>query len=75
MDGVAASTVLPYTPSGRRQGIASALVRAGEERLQASGAKRLTAIVANGEYAAAALWDVAGYHRQNRDEPVRPDGG
>jgi ribosomal protein S18 acetylase RimI-like enzyme len=39
------------------QGIALALVRTGEERLKALGATRLTAIVADNEYAAVALWE------------------
>jgi ribosomal protein S18 acetylase RimI-like enzyme len=48
----------------RRQGLARALVRAGEDRLEALGAERLTAIVAEEVPAAAAFWEAAGYERQ-----------
>ncbi len=48
----------------RRQGIATALVQAGEERLRGRGARRLTAIVRSGEEDAIALWSAAGYTRQ-----------
>ena len=48
----------------RRRGIATALVRAGEARLENVGAVRLTAIVATEEVAAMSLWHSMGYTRQ-----------
>ena len=41
-----------------------ALVRAGEERLRGLGAVRLTAIVVEGDAAAAGLWEAVGYEAQ-----------
>lgn len=55
---------LAVVPEERRRGVASALVRAGEERLLRLGAVRLTAIVKDDEAPAAALWESAGYRRQ-----------
>jgi ribosomal protein S18 acetylase RimI-like enzyme len=49
-------------PELRRRGIATSLVRAGEERLHAAGARRLAAIVLEDE--AAEFWAAAGYERQ-----------
>lgn len=63
---------LAVDPPWRRQGLATALVRAGEQRLQSLGAIRLTAIVAGDELAALSLWESAGYERQaNRSRFVR----
>lgn len=55
---------LAVDPERRRAGIATALVRAGEERLRGLGAVRLTAIVVEGDAVAGALWEAVGYERQ-----------
>jgi ribosomal protein S18 acetylase RimI-like enzyme len=55
---------LAVHPSRRREGIATALVREGERRLQERGALRLTAIVADDEQLALDFWRAAGYQRQ-----------
>jgi ribosomal protein S18 acetylase RimI-like enzyme len=51
-------------PAHRRHGLATELVRAGEERLRALGAKRLNAIVETEEADAMAFWASAGYELQ-----------
>jgi ribosomal protein S18 acetylase RimI-like enzyme len=56
---------LAVHPSRRREGIATALVREGERRLQKRGALRLTAIVADDEKLALEFWRAAGYERQS----------
>jgi ribosomal protein S18 acetylase RimI-like enzyme len=55
---------LAVDPDWRRRGIALSMIRAGEDRLRALGALRLTAIVAREERAAIRLWAEAGYERQ-----------
>lgn len=55
---------LSVDPEWRRRGVALSLIRAGEDRLRALGAVRLTAIVALEEHAAMRLWAEAGYERQ-----------
>jgi ribosomal protein S18 acetylase RimI-like enzyme len=55
---------LAVHPDCRRRGLATALVRAGEARLEALGARRLSAIVAEEEGAAIALWLAVGYEHQ-----------
>jgi len=45
----------------RRDGIATALTRAGEEHLRRCGARRVTALVAYEDGRAGAFWDSAGY--------------
>jgi ribosomal protein S18 acetylase RimI-like enzyme len=55
---------LAVDPAWRRRGLATALIRAGEERLERLGAVRLTAIVVDDEHAASELWERAGYSRQ-----------
>jgi ribosomal protein S18 acetylase RimI-like enzyme len=45
----------------RRQGLGLALLRAGEEYLRGRGARRVTALVAFDDDAAAGFWDSAGY--------------
>jgi ribosomal protein S18 acetylase RimI-like enzyme len=55
---------LAVEPVYRRRGVATALVRAGEERLRALGARRLGAIVETDEADAMAFWAAAGYELQ-----------
>lgn len=47
----------------RRRGVGLALIRAGEEYLRGRGARRVTALVAFDDEAAAGFWDAAGYPR------------
>ena len=55
---------LAIDPAHRGRGLATALVRAGEERLRALGAHRLNAIVETEEPDAMAFWASAGYELQ-----------
>jgi ribosomal protein S18 acetylase RimI-like enzyme len=55
---------LAVDPGHRRRGLATALVRAGEERLRALGCRRLNAIVESEEADAMAFWAAAGYEPQ-----------
>lgn len=55
---------LAVDPAHRRRGLATRMVRAGEERLRALGAKRLNAIVESEEADAMAFWASAGYELQ-----------
>jgi ribosomal protein S18 acetylase RimI-like enzyme len=54
---------LAVAPSHRRRGVGLALVAAGEERMRALGAPRVTALVAFDDADAGAFWDAAGYPR------------
>jgi ribosomal protein S18 acetylase RimI-like enzyme len=55
---------LAVLPSHRRHGLATALVRAGEERFRALGARRLNAIAESHKPGAMAFWASAGYELQ-----------
>jgi ribosomal protein S18 acetylase RimI-like enzyme len=55
---------LAVDPAHRRHGLATALVRAGEERFRALGARRLNAIAESHKPAAMAFWASAGYELQ-----------
>jgi ribosomal protein S18 acetylase RimI-like enzyme len=52
---------LAVKPERRRNGIARALVDAGERRLRAQGAPKVTALVGRGDEQAESLWRAAGY--------------
>jgi ribosomal protein S18 acetylase RimI-like enzyme len=52
---------LAVAPPFRRRGIAARLVAAGEERLRAAGAPRITALVAFDDAVARGFWASAGY--------------
>ena len=52
---------LAVVPSRRRRGIARLLVEAGEARLRARGAPRVTALVAFDDAAARGFWEAVGY--------------
>jgi ribosomal protein S18 acetylase RimI-like enzyme len=67
---------LAVHPDYRRAGLATALLREGERRLQARGAVRLTAIVTNDDPVATGFWSAAGYERQgSQARYVRHMGG
>ena len=57
---------LAVHPDMRRRGLASALVRAGEQRLRQLGAIRLTAIVVDTDPVAMGFWRSAGYAQQRQ---------
>lgn len=52
---------LAVREDSRRQGIGLALARAGEDYLRHCGARRVTALVAFEDQAAATFWEQAGY--------------
>jgi ribosomal protein S18 acetylase RimI-like enzyme len=56
---------LAVDPAHRRHGLATELVRAGEARFRALGARRLGAIAESHKPAAMAFWASAGYELQS----------
>jgi orotate phosphoribosyltransferase len=63
---------LAVYPDRRRQGLATALLRAGERRLLARGAARFTAIITDDDPDAMGFWTTTGYEQQeNRARFVR----
>lgn len=63
---------LAVAPSARRAGLASALLRAAEERLTALGAQRLHAIVVGANAPATAFWEASGWdHQEGQRRYVR----
>jgi ribosomal protein S18 acetylase RimI-like enzyme len=56
---------LAVRKSHRREGIALALIRAGEEYLHGCGVRRVTALVAFDDEVAGGFWESAGYPIDN----------
>jgi ribosomal protein S18 acetylase RimI-like enzyme len=52
---------LAVRPDWRRRGVARELVRAGEARLRARGARRITALVVAADEVATSLWASVGF--------------
>ena len=52
---------LAVRPEHRRRGVATALVRAGEQRLHDVGCRRISALVVGDHEHAVGLWESAGY--------------
>jgi ribosomal protein S18 acetylase RimI-like enzyme len=57
---------LTVHPTIRRKGIARRLVEAGEKRLRAAGARRITALVSTEDSRAVHIWLAAGYEHDLR---------
>ncbi|MGH2880834.1 MAG: GNAT family N-acetyltransferase [Solirubrobacteraceae bacterium] len=55
---------LAVHPDRRREGLATALLREAERRLQARGAARFTAIVTDDDPGAMGFWAATGYEQQ-----------
>ncbi|MFI2781399.1 GNAT family N-acetyltransferase [Streptomyces sp. ALB3] len=57
---------LAVDPGSRRQGIATALMEAAEQRFAALGGRRIDAMVLESNERAHRTWGSAGYHREDQ---------
>ena len=62
---------LAVAPDQRRRGVGTRLVRHGERRLVALGARRIAAIVVDGHEDALGFWEAAGYERADHSRFTR----